>query len=76
MSGFDDNPFGEPNVDNPFAVRKRFASATRPFFVRAINCIPTDFYIHKHVHSICIDSLFLISCRPNRQWECTCFFGH
>ena len=21
MSGFDDNPFGEPTVDNPFAVR-------------------------------------------------------
>lgn len=26
MSGFDDNPFGEPTVDNPFAVRNVITS--------------------------------------------------
>lgn len=30
MSGFDDNPFGEPTVDNPFAVSHRLSSQDGP----------------------------------------------
>lgn len=39
MSGFEDNPFGEPMVDNPFAVRRIF------FFGFVYIWLVNDFYV-------------------------------
>lgn len=39
MSGFDENPFGEPTVDNPFAVSDKVMAKSRfVLFILLCHC--------------------------------------